>query len=74
VNLQASFRLGGHAQLFARLANLLDRNDATAGFLTSNTFTAAGAFIANPANWSNEDFISPAQPLAIWTGARIRWE
>jgi len=74
VNLHAIFRIGDHAELFARLANLFDRRYATAGFLTSNAFEPDGSFIANPANWSNEDFISPAQPLAIWTGARIRWE
>jgi outer membrane receptor protein involved in Fe transport len=74
VNLQATFHLSDHAEVFARLANLFDRRYATAGFLTRNAFEPDGSFIANPANWSNEDFVSPAQPLAIWAGARIRWD
>jgi hypothetical protein len=60
--------------VFAGLANLFDRQYATAGFLTRNAFEPGGSFIANPANWSNEDFLSPAQPLAIWAGARLRWD
>jgi outer membrane receptor protein involved in Fe transport len=74
VNLQGTFHLSERAEVFARLANLFDRRYATAGFLTSNAFEPAGSFIANPANWSNEDFISPAPPLGVWVGARIRWE
>jgi outer membrane receptor protein involved in Fe transport len=74
VNLQTTFRVSDHAELFARLANLFDRRYATAGFLTGNAFAPDGSFIANPAAWSDEDAVSPAQPLAIWAGARIRWE
>jgi outer membrane receptor protein involved in Fe transport len=74
VNLRAAYRISDHAELFARLANLFDRWYATAGFLTSNAFQPDGSFIANPANWSNEDAVSPAQPRAIWAGARIRWQ
>jgi outer membrane receptor protein involved in Fe transport len=74
VNLQASFRLSNHAEVFARLANLFDREYATAGFLTRSSFTPNGSFIADQANWSHEDAVSPAQPRAIWAGARLRWE
>jgi len=74
VNLQATFHVSDHAELFDRLVNLFDRRYATAGFLTSNAFRPDGSFIANPANWSNEDAVSPAQPLAIWAGARFRWQ
>jgi outer membrane receptor protein involved in Fe transport len=73
VNLQASFRLSNHAEVFARLANLFDREYATAGFLTRSSFTPNGSFIADPAEWSHEDAVSPAQPRAIWAGARFRW-
>ena len=73
VNLQASFRLSNHVALFARLANLFDREYATAGFLTRSSFTPDGSFIADPVNWSHEDAVSPAQPRAIWAGARFRW-
>ena len=74
VNLQATLHLSDHAEVLARFANLFDRRYATAGFLTRNAFEPDGSFIANPANWSNEDFISPAPPLGVWAGARIRWE
>jgi outer membrane receptor protein involved in Fe transport len=74
VSLQATFRISDHAEVFGRLANLFDRNYATAGFLTRSAFNPDGSFLANPAIWSNEDAVSPAQPLAIWAGARFRWE
>ena len=62
------------AEMFARLANLFDREYATAGFLARNSFNPNGSFIANPANWSHEDAISPAQPRAVWAGVRLRWQ
>ena len=74
VNLQATFRISDHAEVFARLANLFDREYATAGFLARNSFNPDGSFIANPANWSHEDAVSPAQPRAVWAGVRLRWQ
>jgi len=74
VNLQATFRISDRAELFARLVNLLDRQYATAGFLTSNSFNPDGSFISNPAGWTNEDAVSPAQPLGIWAGLRVHLE
>ena len=71
VNLQATFRINGHAEIFARLINLFDRHYATAGFLTSNSFNPNGSFIPDPANWSNENALSPAPPLGIWAGLRL---
>jgi outer membrane receptor protein involved in Fe transport len=74
VNLQSGYRIGKRTELFARLVNVFDRRYATAGFLTSDSFTPSGSFIVNPANWSNENAVSPAQPRAIWAGVRLRWE
>jgi len=74
VNLQSTYRLDAHTEVFARLDNLLDREYATAGFLTSNSFTASGSFIVNPASWTNENAVSPAQPRAIWAGVRLEWK
>jgi len=71
VNLQSTYRVSGHAEIFARIVNLLDKRYYTAGFLTSNSFTPSGAFIANPANWTNENAVSPAQPRAIVAGVRF---
>ena len=72
VNLHGSYRVTKNLEVFARLVNLLDRHYSTAGFLTSNAFNPSGSFIPNPANWTNEDAVSPAQPLGIWAGLRVR--
>jgi hypothetical protein len=50
----------------------LDRHYATAGFLTSNAFNPDGSFIPDPGNWTNENALSPAQPLGIWAGLRLQ--
>jgi outer membrane receptor protein involved in Fe transport len=71
VNLQSTYRITKSAEIFARLVNLFDREYATAGFLTSDSFNPNGSFIPNPANWPNENAISPAQPRALWAGVRI---
>jgi outer membrane receptor protein involved in Fe transport len=74
INLTATYRVTSKFEIFARVVNLLDREYATAGFLTSNSFTPSGAFIPNPANWPNENAVSPAEPRAIWAGLRLRWQ
>ena len=71
VNLQSTYHLTKSAEIFARLVNLFDREYATAGFLTSDSFNPNGSFIPNPANRPNENAISPAQPRALWAGVRI---
>jgi outer membrane receptor protein involved in Fe transport len=71
VNLQSSYRLAKQVQVFARVVNLFDRKYATAGFLTSNSFTPSGALIPNPNNWTNENAVSPAEPFAVWAGVRL---
>jgi outer membrane receptor protein involved in Fe transport len=72
VNLQSTYHITKHAELFARLINLFDREYATAGFLTSSAFNPNGTFIPIPNQWPNENAISPAAPRAIWAGVRIR--
>jgi outer membrane receptor protein involved in Fe transport len=74
VNLQTAYHITKHAEVFARLINLFDKQYATAGFLTSSSFNPNGSFIANPSNWPNENAISPAAPRAIWAGVRVQWE
>jgi outer membrane receptor protein involved in Fe transport len=71
VNLQGTWRLGRHAEIFARIVNLFDQRYYSAGFLTSNSFTPSGAFIANPANWTNENALSPGEPRAVVAGVRF---
>ena len=66
--------LSKYADLFARLANLTNKQYATAGFLTSNAFNPNGSFRPDAADWTNENAVAPGQPRAIWAGVRIRWE
>ena len=73
VNLQTTYHVSKHAQLFARLNNLFDKQYATAGFLTTNSFNANGTFIADPDNWTHENAVAPAAPRAIWAGVRVQW-
>ena len=72
VNLQSTYHITKHAEIFARLINLFDKQYATAGFLTGSSFNPNGTFIPNPDNWPNENAVSPAAPRAIWAGVRIR--
>jgi outer membrane receptor protein involved in Fe transport len=74
VNLQSTYHVTKHVQVFARLSNLFDKQYATAGFLTSSSFNPNGTFIPNPNNWPNENAVSPAAPRAIWIGMRMQWE
>jgi outer membrane receptor protein involved in Fe transport len=74
IDLTGTYRVTDNFEIFARVVNLLDREYATAGFLTSNSFTSSGAFIPNPANWTNENAVSPGQPRALWAGLRLRWK
>jgi outer membrane receptor protein involved in Fe transport len=74
VNLQSTYHITKHAEIFARLINLFDKQYATAGFLTSSSFNPNGSFIPNPNNWPNENAVSPAAPRAIWAGLRVKWD
>jgi len=74
VNLQSTYHITKHAEIFARLINLFDKQYATAGFLTSSSFNPNGSFIPNPNYWPNENAVSPAAPRAIWVGMRAQWE
>jgi iron complex outermembrane recepter protein len=73
VNLQGTYHLTKHADVFARVINVANKEYATAGFLTSNAFNPNGTFRADPADWTNENAVSPAAPRAIWVGARLRF-
>jgi outer membrane receptor protein involved in Fe transport len=72
VNLQGTYHVGKRIDVFARLVNALNKQYATAGFLTSNTFNPNGSFRFDPDTYTNENAVSPATPRAIWAGVRIR--
>lgn len=71
VDFQGSYHINPHLQLFARIANALDKQYSTAGFLTSNAFNPNGSFRADPNTWTNENAVSPAAPRAFWAGVRL---
>ena len=73
VNCQGSYHLNKNVELFARLVNVLDKEYATAGFLTTNSFNADGSFRLNRNDWTHENAVSPAQPRAVWAGVRVRF-
>jgi outer membrane receptor protein involved in Fe transport len=74
VNLHSTYRMTKHADIFARLVNLFDKQYATAGFLTTSSFNPNGTFIPDPNNRPHENAVAPAAPRAIWVGMRVRWQ
>jgi outer membrane receptor protein involved in Fe transport len=73
-NLHGTYHLGKSADVFLRIANVFNKNYATAGFLGANAFNPNGSFRADPDDWSNDNAVSPAQPRALWVGMRYRWD
>jgi len=71
VNLQGTYHVSSHFDVFARCANLLNRQYATAGFLTTSTFNPNGSYRFNPEDWTNENAVSPSAPFAVWAGVRL---
>lgn len=74
VNLQGTYRVSPHLTVFARCANLLNREYATAGFLTTSTFNPNGTYRFDPDDWTNENAISPGAPFAVWGGIRLTFD
>jgi len=72
-NVQGTYHVTKNAEVFARIVNVANREYATGGFLTSNSFNPNGTFRFDPAAWTNENALSPAAPRAIWAGVRFRW-
>ncbi|HVO45773.1 MAG TPA: TonB-dependent receptor [Steroidobacteraceae bacterium] len=74
VNLDSTYHVSKAFDVFVKVANLFDNHYATAGFLTSNGFNPDGTFRPDPDTWTNENAVSPAQPLAIWAGVRLHFD
>jgi outer membrane receptor protein involved in Fe transport len=73
VNLDTTWHIDKWSDLFVRVVNVFDKHYATAGFLTSNGFNPDGTFRSDPDDWTNENAVSPAQPIAVWAGVRVRF-
>jgi outer membrane receptor protein involved in Fe transport len=74
INLQGTYHFSPHFDVFARCANLLNREYGTAGFLTTNTFNPNGTYRFDPATWTNENAVSPGAPFAVWAGIRLTYD
>jgi outer membrane receptor protein involved in Fe transport len=72
LNIRSRYAFARHWEAFARVNNVLDRRYATSGQLTVNPFDAAGQFQPNPDDWHNVTAISPAAPIGVWAGLRVR--
>lgn len=74
VNLQGTYHVTSHLDVFASCANLLNREYATAGFLTTSTFNPNGTYRFDPGDWTNENAVSPGAPFAVWGGIRLTFD
>jgi outer membrane cobalamin receptor len=74
VNLQGTYHVSPRFDVFARCANLLNRQYATAGFLTTSTFNPNGTYRFDPNEWTNENAVSPGAPFAMWAGVRLTFD
>ncbi|HEY2035701.1 MAG TPA: TonB-dependent receptor, partial [Steroidobacteraceae bacterium] len=74
VSLQGTYHVSSRFDVFARCANLLNREYATAGFLTTSTFNPNGTYRFDPADWTNENAVSPGAPFALWAGIRLTFD
>ena len=73
LNLSTRYAFTPDFELFARFANVLNKQYATAGALAENPFNAAGQFEPDPDQWQRETFYAPGAPRAAWRGLRYRF-
>ena len=73
LNLQATYHINKHAEIFARVVNVANRDYSTAGFLTADSFNPNGSFRSDPGTWTHENAVSPGAPRAVWAGVRMRF-
>ncbi len=73
LNLSTRYAVSPDLELYARFANVLNKQYATAGALAENPFNASGQFETDPAAWQRETFYAPGAPRAAWIGLRYRF-
>ncbi len=72
LNLTGDWQFAPGWELFGRINNAFDKRYAMGGLLAENAFDTAGTVQA-PANWRNEQFVTPAAPRSAWVGVRWRF-
>ena len=70
LNLTGEWRFAAGWELFGRINNVLNKKYSSGGLLAENAFDANGAVQA-PADWRNEQFVTPGAPRSAWIG--VRW-
>jgi outer membrane receptor protein involved in Fe transport len=73
LSLSTRYEVSPDFELYARFANVLNKQYATAGALAENPFNASGQFETDPADWQRETFYAPGAPRAAWVGLRYRF-
>jgi len=72
VNLDTTYSITKHLQVFARVDNLFNKEYTTFGVLGQNFFNGPGhSFDGN--DITNEQFIGPGTPRGAWLGLRYTW-
>lgn len=72
VNLDTTYSVTKHLQVFARADNLFNKQYANFGVLGQNFFNGQGHSIDGD-NITNEQFIGPGAPRGAWVGLRYSW-
>ena len=72
LNLDTTYKVSPHVELFARANNVFDRKYANFGILGDNVFANA-AHTFDPANARSETFLGQGAPFGVWAGVRLSW-
>ena len=72
VNLDGRLKLAKDIEIFGRINNLFDREDATFGVLGRNVCTGPGRSF-DPASSATEQFRGYGAPRGVWMGERYAW-
>lgn len=73
VNLTTRYRFSNGLELFGKVTNLFDERYASTAILAENSFDSTGSFLADPDDWTNEQFDAPGAPLAGFVGIKYRF-
>jgi outer membrane receptor protein involved in Fe transport len=72
-NLTTRYRFNNGLELFGKITNLFDKRYASTAILGENVFGSNGSFLADPEDWTNEQFDAPGAPLGAFVGIKYRF-
>ena len=73
IDLDTTWQVTKHLQLFATVTNLLDKRYASFGIVGQNCFNGPNHTF-DGLNPVNEHFVCPGAPRGGWVGARYAWD